>query len=167
MALELKAELGNNVAAELNPDAHELALLRSECLEKAPAASVSASCTHHVAGLALDKIESGWLRHTHLSMPPPMCNLNVHAMLADPLSQTELVHHDQFTLLRLVSTTLVTAEMQLCKWPLHVQNPLDPPYDVQCNNAGLPTLCQVCGCAHGACSACLCASTVDICAEHL
>ena len=115
LALELKADLGDDAVAELDPDAHELALLRSECLTQAPAALASASCTRHVAGLAPDEIESGWSRHVHLSMPPPMRTSNVRAILADPLSQKELARRDRLAALRLASTTLVPAEMQLRK----------------------------------------------------
>ena len=92
---------------------------------------------------------------------------NVRAMLADPLSREELARRDRLAPLRLASSTLVPAEMQLRKWLLRVRGPLDPPYDVQCDGTGPPTLCRVRGCALGACPVHLRTSTVGICAEHL
>ena len=59
LALELEAVLDEDALAELDPDAHEIALLRSERLGKASESSSSVSCTRRVTGLASDEIESG------------------------------------------------------------------------------------------------------------
>ena len=118
--LELEAELDEGALAELDPDAHALALLRSEHLGKASDAPSSVSCTRHVTGLAPDEIESGWSKHAHFAMPPVMCNSNVRAMLKDPLSHKELAGRDRTTPLKLVSATLVPAEMRLRSWLLRV-----------------------------------------------
>ena len=113
LALKLEAELDKDCDAltELNLVAHVLALLHSEHLGKASDAPTSVPCTWHVTRLAPDEIESAWSKHTHFAMPPVMCNSNVCAMLKDPLSQKELAGHDHATPLKLVSTTLIPAEM--------------------------------------------------------
>ena len=116
LALELESELDEDAVAELDQDAHVLALLRSEHLGKASDAPSPVSCTQHVAGLAPDEIESGWSKHAHLAMPPVMRNSNVRAMLKDPLSQKELAGRDRAAPLKLVVATLVSAEMRLCNW---------------------------------------------------
>ena len=167
LALKLNAELDADALAELDLDAHALALLRSECLGKMSELSFSVSCTRRVVGLASDEIESGWSKHMHLPMPPPMRNLNVRAMLQDPLSQKGLAVRDRSAPLRLVSTTLVPAEMRLRSWLLRVRDPRDLSYDVWRGSAGPPVLCQVHECAHGACLTRLRAGTASVCAEHL
>ena len=88
-------------------------------------------------------------------------------MLQDPLSQKELASQDHLAPLWLVSTTLIPAEMQLCSWLLHVHTPHDLSYDMWCGGTGPPALCQVCRCMCSVCLTCLCASTADVCAEHL
>ena len=70
LALKLEAELDEDALAELDADAHALALLRSERLGKVAEAPSLASCARSVTGLASDEIESGWSRHAHLPMPP-------------------------------------------------------------------------------------------------
>ena len=134
---------------------------------KTSATSAPVSCTRRVVGLAPDEIESGWTKHAHLPMPPPMRSSNVRALLADPLSQKELARRDRLTPLRLASSTLVSAEMCLRQWLVRVRNPSDLSHDVRCGGFGPPVLCTAQGCARGACSVHLRASTVGICAEHL
>ena len=123
LALELEAELDEDAVAELDSDAHTLALLRSKRLGKASDSPSSVSCTRRVVGLALDEIESGWSKHVHYAMPPVMRTSNVRAMLKDPLSQKELAGRDRATPLKLVSATLAPAEMRLRSWLLRVRNP--------------------------------------------
>jgi hypothetical protein len=130
LALELEAVLDEDALAELDLDVHEIALLRSERLGKASEAPSSVSCTRRVTGLASDEIESGWSKHAHSSMPPPMRNSNVRVMLQDPLSRKELASRDRLAPLRLASTTIVPAEMRLCNWLLRVRDPRDLSYDM-------------------------------------
>ena len=59
LALELEAELDEDALADLDPDAHALALLRSEHLGKASDAPSVTFCTRRVTRLAPDEIESG------------------------------------------------------------------------------------------------------------
>jgi hypothetical protein len=96
-----------------------------------------------------------------------MCNSNVRIMLQDPLSRKELASRDRLAPLRLASTTLVPAEMRLRSWLLRVRDPRGLSYDMRCDGAGPPTLCQVRGCAHGVCLTRLHAGTAVACAEHL
>ena len=123
LTLALEAELDEDAVAELDPDAHALALLRSEHLGQASDAPLSVSCTRRVVGLAPDEIESGWSKHAHFAMPPMMCNSNVHTMLKEPLSLKELMGYDHTTPLKLDSATLVPAEMRLRSWLSRVCNP--------------------------------------------
>ena len=167
LALELEAELDEDTLAELDLDAHALALLRSEHLGKASEAPSSTSCTRHVTGLAPDEIESGWSRHAHFAMPAVMRNSNVRAMLKDPLSQKELAGCNRSMPLKLVSATLVPAEMRLRSLLLRVRNPRDPSYDVWYGGVGPPALCQFRSCARSACLTRLRAGTAAVCADCL
>ena len=167
LALELEAELDEDAIAELDPDAHALALLHSEHLGKASDALSSVSCTRRVVRLAPDEIESGWSKHAHFAMPPVMRNSNVRVVLKEPLSQKELAGRDRTALLKLSSATLIPAEMSLRSWLSRVRDPRDLSYDVWCGGAGPPACCQVCGCTHGACLVQLRVGSATVCADHL
>ena len=113
--------------------------------------SSSVSCTQKVTGLASDEIESGLSKDAHFSMPLVMHNSNVHAMLKEPLSLTELAGRDRSVPLKLCSAALIPAEMKLRTWLARVRHLHDSSYDVLCGRVRPAACCQVHGGAHGAC----------------